>query len=83
MAERKILFSVVQESDNTLAIEWHSDLYPVLDEILPNGEMTDRIIDIAEEILEAEKAVRMGKRPNKPPMHYRKLPTPAMRFCKA
>lgn len=48
---RKTLFSVIQAEDGTLQVMWHPDLYPRLDSVSPNGEMTDRIIDIAEELM--------------------------------
>jgi hypothetical protein len=55
--ERRALFSAIEVtlSDGTKQIEldWHRDLYPVLDELSPNGEITDKIVDIAEELIRA------------------------------
>lgn len=44
----KTLFSVLQAEDGTLQLDWHPDLYPVIDD---NGADTDHIIDFAEELL--------------------------------
>ncbi len=50
----KTLFSVIEVIDNrgekSVQVDWHPELYSVLDAISPNGEITDRIIDIAEEL---------------------------------
>lgn len=55
---RRTLFSVIQvtgsDGSTTYEVDWHPDLYPVLEMIGPNGEMTDKIIDLAEEISNAE-----------------------------
>lgn len=54
MDKRRTLFSVIEVIDgvgsSSMEVDWNPDLYAVLDEIAPNGEVTDRIIDIAEEI---------------------------------
>ena len=51
----KTLFSVIQTTDadghSFFQVEWHPDMYPVLDDILPEGKMTDRLIDFAEELV--------------------------------
>jgi hypothetical protein len=46
----EIIFAVRRLPDGSLWVDWHSDLYPVLDE---NGKDTDRVIDLAEEFLAA------------------------------
>ena len=55
--ERRTLFSVTEVTlpDGTKAMEvdWHRDLYPALDELSPNGEITDKIVNIAEELIHA------------------------------
>jgi hypothetical protein len=54
----RALFTVIEVTSDDgsvhMEVNWHPDLYPVLDEISPNAELTDRLIDIAEEITEAE-----------------------------
>lgn len=44
----KTLFSVQQLADGTLYVDWHPDLYHAVD---PDGKDTDRIMEIAEELL--------------------------------
>jgi hypothetical protein len=57
---RRVLFSVIEVTDGVgsshMEIDWHHDLYPILEVISPNGKMTDRVIDIAEEILSENEA---------------------------
>ena len=52
--KHKTLFSVIQTTDTEghsfFQVEWHPDLYPVLDEMTTKGVLTDRLIDLAEEI---------------------------------
>lgn len=52
--EPKILFSVVQGPDGTLWVDWHRDISLILEEISPDYELTDRLIDLAEEIVAHE-----------------------------
>lgn len=47
----KTLFAVMQSADGTIYVDWHPDLYSAVD---PDGKTTDRVIDIAEELLSAE-----------------------------
>ena len=51
----KTLFSVIQTTDagghSFFQVDWHPDLYPVLDEMTPEGVLTDRLIDLAEELI--------------------------------
>lgn len=55
MSEHKTLFSVIQTTDadgnSFFQVDWHPDMYPILDEIYPEGKMTDRLIDLAEELM--------------------------------
>lgn len=51
MTQGKTLFSVLQSDDGIIQVDWHPDLYPALDVLSPNGEVTDRVIDVAEELL--------------------------------
>ena len=57
-AQHRTLFSVIQTTDaegnSFCQVDWHQDLYSVLDEITPEGVLTDRLIDLAEELLQAE-----------------------------
>lgn len=54
--KHKTLFSVIQTTDaeghSFFQVEWHPDLYPVLDEMSPEGVLTDRLIDLAEELMD-------------------------------
>lgn len=55
MTERRVLFSVIQVTAKAggtwMEVEWNHDLYPVLEHINPDGELTDRIVDLAEEVV--------------------------------
>jgi hypothetical protein len=50
----KTLFSVIQTTDaegnSFFQVDWHPDLYPVLEEMSPEGVWTDRLINFAEEL---------------------------------
>jgi hypothetical protein len=54
----KTLFSVIQTTDaeghSFFQVEWHKDLYPTLEEMTPEGVLTDRLIDLAEELVGAD-----------------------------
>lgn len=53
----RTLFSVVEMFDKDgryFMVDWHPDLHALLDELSPNGELTDKIINFAEELLEDE-----------------------------
>lgn len=56
-SKRRTLFSVIEvtlpNGNKEIELDWHRDLYPALDELSPNGEITDKVIDIAEELLSA------------------------------
>jgi len=53
----RTLFSMVEvtarDGSTSLQVDWHPGLYPALDELSPDGKITDRIIDTAEELLHA------------------------------
>ena len=53
----RMLFSVIEvteaSGESRCQVDWHPELYAILDEISPNAEITDRLIDIAEEILQS------------------------------
>ena len=55
-AKQKTLFSVIQTTDaegySFFQVDWHPDLYPVLEEMSPEGVLTDRLIDLAEELMD-------------------------------
>lgn len=51
----KLLFSVVQDDDGAVSVNWNREFYPYLDEMSANGEFTDEIIDLAESFLEVFK----------------------------
>ena len=57
MSSRRTLFSAIEvtlpNGDKEIELDWHPDLYPVLDELSPNGEITDKVVDIAEELIHA------------------------------
>lgn len=52
----KTIFSVIQTTDaeghSFFQVDWHPDLYPVLEEMTPEGVLTDRLIDLAEELMD-------------------------------
>lgn len=48
MAEPTTVFTVLRLEDGTLYVDWSPDMYPVVD---PDGKDTDRVIDLAEDIL--------------------------------
>jgi hypothetical protein len=52
----KTLFSVIQTTDaegkSFFQVDWHPDLYPTLEEMTPEGVLTDRLIDLAEELMD-------------------------------
>jgi hypothetical protein len=54
--KRRVLFSVIEvtnrEGERTFEVDWHRDMYPILDEAYANGQMTDRLIELAEELLQ-------------------------------
>lgn len=54
---RRTLFSVIEVTDavgsRTFEVDWHPDLYPLLDEASPDGKITDKMIDIAETLLDS------------------------------
>lgn len=54
---RRILFSAVEvtlaDGSKQIELDWHPDMYPALEELGPNGEFTDKVIDLAEELLHA------------------------------
>jgi hypothetical protein len=56
-SKRRTLFSVIEvtlpNGDKQIQLDWHCDLYPALNELSPNGEITDKVIDIAEELIHA------------------------------
>lgn len=53
--ETRTLFSVIEVirpgGHIEMELEWHPSLYSRLDEIAPGGEFTDRILDLASEIM--------------------------------
>ena len=52
--KRRTLFSVIEVGEGVTRhyeVDWHPDLSEVLDEVSPNGELTDKIIDLAEGLL--------------------------------
>ena len=53
---RRTLFSVIEVIDavgsRTFEVDWHPALYPILDEVSPNYQFTDKLIDIAETLLD-------------------------------
>lgn len=55
---RRTLFSVIEttcgDERPTFEVDWHRDMYPILDDVSPNGEVTDRIVDIAEELTQPD-----------------------------
>jgi len=55
--KQRTLFSAIEvtlsDGSKQIELDWHSDMYPALDELSPNGEMTDKIVDIAEELIHA------------------------------
>jgi len=54
---KRALFSVVQGTGNDgetfLYVDWAPELYPALDQLSPDGQITDRLIDTANELLHA------------------------------
>lgn len=56
-SQRVTLLSVIEVTDKAGAksfeVDWHSTMYPILDDVSPNGEITDRIIDLVEEIMQS------------------------------
>lgn len=56
MSTRRTLFSVIEVTDavgsRTFEVDWHPALYPILDEASPDGQITDKLIDIAETLLD-------------------------------
>jgi len=50
-----MLFTVLEiteaNGDKSLTVDWNDDLYPALAEVSPEGEFTDRVIDLAEELM--------------------------------
>jgi len=53
----RTLFSVIEvtpaSGEPYCYVNWHHDLEGLMEVVNPNGEMTDKLIDIAEEILDA------------------------------
>jgi hypothetical protein len=60
-AQHKTLFSVIQTTDaeghSFCQVDWHPDLYEVVDAQTPEGVLTDRLIDLAEELLTDAKSM--------------------------
>lgn len=60
-ATHKTLFSVIQTTDaeghSFFQVDWHPDLYSALDEMTPEGVLTDRLIDLAEELVGTDEPV--------------------------
>lgn len=56
MSTRRTLFSVIEVADavgsRTFEVDWHPALYPILDEASPDGQITDKLIGIAETLLD-------------------------------
>lgn len=54
-ATERTLFSVIEitnpDGEKYTCVNWHHDLLPALDEINPNGQTTDKIIDIADDLV--------------------------------
>ena len=54
---RVVLFSVVrfiqEDGLQWSEVDWHPTLYPVLDQISPNGEVTDQLVGIGDELIDA------------------------------
>ena len=50
MPENETIFAVRRMPDGTLFVDWHPDIHAIIDE---NGKDTDRILEIAEELLAA------------------------------
>ena len=52
---RRTLFSVIEVTDavgsRSFEVDWHPDLYPILDEASPDGQITDKLISVAETLL--------------------------------
>lgn len=48
--ESDVIFAVRRMQDGTLWVDWHKSLYDVID---ANGRDTDKLIDMAEEMLES------------------------------
>jgi hypothetical protein len=56
-SKRRTLFSVEEvtpaEGEKYFEVSWLPDLHPALNELSPNGEITDKIIDIADDLIHA------------------------------
>ena len=54
----KTLFSVIQTTDadgnSFFQVDWHPDMHPLLDDMIPEGQMTGRLINLAEELISAD-----------------------------
>jgi len=63
----RTLFSVIEvtgDGDRHCEVDWHRDISSVLDEISPNYEFTDKIIDMAEDLLTAEDSLKADADPS-------------------
>ena len=49
------------EGHSFFQVEWHPDLYPVLDEMTPEGVLTDRLIDLAEELMDEAEGPELSR----------------------
>jgi hypothetical protein len=53
---RRTLFSVIEVTDavgvRSFEVDWHPELYPLLDEVSPDGQITDKLVGIAETLLD-------------------------------
>ena len=56
MSTRRTLFSVIEVTDavgsRSFEVDWHPDLYPILDDASQDGQITDKLIGIAETLLD-------------------------------
>ena len=55
--ERRTLFSVIEVVDGDgrhFEVEWHPALYDFLSVASPNGELTDKLINFSEEMIDDE-----------------------------
>jgi predicted sugar kinase len=54
---RRTLFSVIEITDKdgqkSFEVDWHPTMYSILDDKSPNGEVTDQIINLAEELTDS------------------------------
>lgn len=55
MAKSRTLFSVIHvtgdNGETWMQVDWNPDIYEALDRLGPNGELTDRLVDMAEELV--------------------------------